>query len=106
MVVLASDLAVDARPFLSHRNDNSEIEEEEHEDSWHDCSQHLSPDEDFSDLDLLQFLRLQGSDKNANRILRIVGKYYPGMHYSFFFRVFDCACFEGVFYEVGFRLLI
>ena len=24
----------------------------------------------------------------------------------FFFRVFDCACFEGVFYEVGFKLLI
>ena len=71
VVVLASDLAVDARPFLSHKD------HEEEEDSWHDCSQYLSPDEDFSDLDQLQFLRRQGSDKNGHPILRIVGKYYP-----------------------------
>lgn len=71
VVVLASDLAVDARPFLSHQ------QQQEEDDSWHDCSQHLFPDEDFSDLDLLQFLSLQGSDKNGNRILRVVGKHYP-----------------------------
>ncbi|XP_061367581.1 uncharacterized protein LOC133310634 [Gastrolobium bilobum] len=71
VVVLASDLAVDARPFLAHE------EREEEEERWHECSQHLSPNEDFSDLDLLQFIRFQGSDKNSNRILRVVGKYYP-----------------------------
>lgn len=72
VVVLASDLGVDARPFLEHDQQQQE------EENWHDCSQYLSPDEDFSDLDQLQFLRLQGSDKNSNRILRIVGKYFPG----------------------------
>jgi hypothetical protein len=73
VVILASDLAVDARPFLNHHQQQQAQEEE----SWHDCSQHLSPDEDFSDLDHLQFLTLHGADKNNNRILRIVGKYYP-----------------------------
>lgn len=72
VVVLASDLGIDARPFLSHQ------EGEEEQENWHDCSQYLSPDEDFSDLDLLQFFRLQGSDKHGNRIYRIVGKYFPG----------------------------
>lgn len=72
VVVLASDLGIDARPFLSHQ------EGEEEQEKWHDCSQYLSPDEDFSDLDLLQFFRLQGSDKHGNRIYRIVGKYFPG----------------------------
>lgn len=75
VVVLASDLAVDARPFLAHQQQQHEEEEAER---WHECSQHLSPDEDFSDLELLQFVRLQGSDKNGNRILRVVGKYFPG----------------------------
>ena len=74
VMVLASDLGtIDARPFL--KNNESEVEDE---DSWHDCCQYLSPEEDFSDLDLLQFFRLEGSDKNGNRIFRIVGKYYPG----------------------------
>lgn len=69
--VLASDLGVDARPFL--------------QDKWHDCPSHLdddnSPDDIqyFADLDALQFLTLQpGSDKSGNRIFRIVGKYFPG----------------------------
>ncbi|CAJ1914525.1 unnamed protein product [Sphenostylis stenocarpa] len=70
VVVLASDLGVDARPFLEHQ-------QQQEEDNWHDCSQYLFPDEDFNDLDQLQFLRLQGTDKNSNRILRIVGKYFP-----------------------------
>lgn len=73
VVVLASDLAVDARPFLFHQEQQQQQEEE----NWHDCSQYLSPDEDFSDLEQLQFITLQGSDKNGSRIIRIVGKYYP-----------------------------
>ncbi|KAM7257890.1 hypothetical protein ACFE04_013631 [Oxalis oulophora] len=72
VMVLASDLGIDARPFLL--NDNRE-EEQQEEDNWHDCVQ--DDDEDFSDLQLLQFFHLQGSDKHGNRIFRIVGKYFP-----------------------------
>lgn len=68
VLVLASDLGIDARPFLAN----------EDRDDWHDCPQYLSSDEDFSDLELLQFFRLQGFDKSGNRIIRIVGKYFPG----------------------------
>ncbi|XP_020273006.1 ganglioside-induced differentiation-associated protein 2-like, partial [Asparagus officinalis] len=42
------------------------------DEQWFDCQ-----DEDFSDLELLLFLRVQGSDKHGNRVLRIVGKYFP-----------------------------
>ncbi|KAK2652002.1 hypothetical protein Ddye_011858 [Dipteronia dyeriana] len=66
VVVLASDLGIDARPFLTHQ--------EEPEEDWQDC---VASDEDFSDLDSLQFFRLEGSDKSGNRIFRIVGKYFP-----------------------------
>ncbi|XP_011078925.1 ganglioside-induced differentiation-associated protein 2 [Sesamum indicum] len=76
VMVLASDLGIDARPFLSHSPQPPE------EDNWHDCPSYLpSADDqnlDFSDLDALQFLRLErGSDKAGNRILRVVGKYFP-----------------------------
>lgn len=77
--VLASDLGIDARPFLSNQQGEDSQEAagvEDHED-WHDCSQYLSPDEDFSDLELLQFFRLQGSDRAGNPIFRIIGKYFP-----------------------------
>lgn len=75
VVVLASDLGVDARPFLS----NPPPEEE----NWHDCASYLpSADDqnlDFSDLDALNFFRREsGCDKSGNRIFRIVGKYFPG----------------------------
>ncbi|KAK9125099.1 hypothetical protein Scep_013945 [Stephania cephalantha] len=69
--VLASDLGIDARPFLDQHN-NNEHDDEEEEDQWHDCS-----NEDFSDLESLQILRVGGFDKSSNRILRIVGKYFP-----------------------------
>ncbi|OWM85461.1 hypothetical protein CDL15_Pgr019085 [Punica granatum] len=80
--VLASDLGVDGRPFLLNQqrvgsqSEAVEIAEEERED-WHDCSQYLFPGEDFSDLEFLQFFRLQGSDRAGNRIFRVVGKYFP-----------------------------
>ena len=78
VLVLASDLGVDGRPFLSYG-------EEEEQENWHDCSdQYLSPDEDFSDLNLLQFFHLQGSDKQGNRIFRVVGKYFPGKQSELF----------------------
>ncbi|KAK6127296.1 hypothetical protein DH2020_038959 [Rehmannia glutinosa] len=51
VVVLASDLGIDARPFLSHPPPEDE--------NWHDCPSYLpSADDqtlDFSDLDALQF---------------------------------------------------
>lgn len=73
VLVLASDLGVDARPFLSQS-------QRETEDNFHDCSSILAAadGEDFSDLDALQFFRLElGSDRSGNRIFRIVGKYFP-----------------------------
>ncbi|XP_021746974.1 ganglioside-induced differentiation-associated protein 2-like [Chenopodium quinoa] len=66
--VLASDLGVDARPFLDSSENPSE--------TWHDCPSYFA-DEDFSDLEARDFFRLQGSDKSGNRIFRIVGKYFP-----------------------------
>lgn len=80
VLVLASDLGIDARPFLLKQPAASppEVAEEDDGDDWQDCSQDLSHDEDFSDLEFLQFFRLQGSDKAGNRIFRIVGKYFPG----------------------------
>ncbi|CAK9184011.1 unnamed protein product [Ilex paraguariensis] len=70
VVVLASDLGVDARSFLSPAD--------REEENWHDCADSLISGEDFSDLDTLQFFRLEsGSDRSGNRIFRIVGKYFP-----------------------------
>ncbi|KAM1208711.1 hypothetical protein ACFX2I_014399 [Malus domestica] len=68
VVVLVSDLGIDARLFLNHQD--REIEEQE---NWYNCPQNLISDEDFSDLELLQFFRVQGHDKLGNRIFRIVG---------------------------------
>ncbi|KAA8518043.1 hypothetical protein F0562_015537 [Nyssa sinensis] len=74
VVVLASDLGIDARPFLSSTDRDAEVPEE----NWHDCPSYFISDEDFSDLDALQFFRLErGSNKSGNRIFRIVGKYLP-----------------------------
>lgn len=71
VLVLASDLGVDGRPFLTQSERQTDVE------PWHDCSAYL--DEDFSDLEALQFFRLEsGSDRAGNRIFRIVGKYFPG----------------------------
>ncbi|GER57194.1 ganglioside-induced differentiation-associatedprotein 2 [Striga asiatica] len=75
VVVLASDLGIDARPFLTHPPPPEE-------ENWHDCPSYLpsADDEnlDFSDLEALQFFRLdRGSDKSGNRIFRVVGKYFP-----------------------------
>ncbi|GAB2267154.1 hypothetical protein Dimus_002139 [Dionaea muscipula] len=68
VLVLASDLGVDARPFLSPADRDQE--------DWHDCAASFA-DEDFSDLEALQFLRIHGSDKHGNRICRIIGKCFP-----------------------------
>lgn len=73
--VIASDLGIDGRPFLNpsdrekNPDDPSEI--------WHDCPSYFA-DEDFSDLETRDFFRLQGYDRNGNRIVRIIGKFFPG----------------------------
>ncbi|CAL1385735.1 unnamed protein product [Linum trigynum] len=77
--VLASDLGVDATPFLTNqpKQRSGQGDDEETDENWQDCSQYLVSDEDFSDLDLLQFFSLQGSDRSGSRIFRIVGKHFP-----------------------------
>ncbi|KAL1192467.1 hypothetical protein V5N11_036414 [Cardamine amara subsp. amara] len=96
VVVLASDLGIDARPFLTR---SDEVDEQE---NWHDCPQYLG-DEDFSDLDLLQFFTIQGLDKSGNRIFRIVGKYFPARVVSaerlkkYIFQKISYECPEGPF---------
>lgn len=72
VLVLASDLGVDARSLL-RPSDSAEPGE-----VWHDCPSHLPEHDDFSDLDALQAFRLEGSDKSGGRIFRIVGKFFPG----------------------------
>ncbi|CAM8894960.1 hypothetical protein QQ045_025681 [Rhodiola kirilowii] len=75
VLVLASDLGIDHRPFLSPSD--RQDDDDEGDEEWHDCAYQLS-DQDFSDLDLLQFFRVDGGlDKSGNRIVRIVGKYFP-----------------------------
>ncbi|XP_043701451.1 ganglioside-induced differentiation-associated protein 2-like isoform X2 [Telopea speciosissima] len=69
VVVLASDLGVDARPFL--------LSSSEEKENWHDFSAYLS-DEDFSDLDALQVFRVEGTDNCGNRIFRIVAPVVSG----------------------------
>lgn len=93
VVVLASDLGVDARPFLNPSNLRQQ--EAAEDDNWHDCPSYLpsSDDHDFSDLEALQFFRLErGSDNSGNRIFRIVGKYFPGNQWSV------CVCECGLIY--------
>eukprot|EP00252_Welwitschia_mirabilis_P006004 TRINITY_DN16646_c0_g1_i1.p1 TRINITY_DN16646_c0_g1~~TRINITY_DN16646_c0_g1_i1.p1 ORF type:complete len:238 (-),score=45.27 TRINITY_DN16646_c0_g1_i1:351-1064(-) len=69
LLVVSSDLVVDAHAFKPHQNER----EEEEEDEWHDC--HC--EEDFSDLEDLHFLDLQGTDKSGRKLLRIIGKFFP-----------------------------
>lgn len=78
VLVLASDLGVDHRPFLNP----SERQNDDDDDGDEDCIYQPS-DTDYSDLDFLQFFRVErGLDKSGNRIVRIVGKYFPGFVYS------------------------
>ncbi|GLJ11765.1 hypothetical protein SUGI_0176410 [Cryptomeria japonica] len=77
LFVVASDITVDAHAFGIGNNENKDEEEE-----WHDCDASLTSlmpdgDEDFSDLDQLQILELQGKDKAGRKILTIVGKFFP-----------------------------
>ncbi|KAH9298674.1 hypothetical protein KI387_030356, partial [Taxus chinensis] len=76
LYVVASDITVDAHAFGIGNGGNEEIQEEENEE-WHDCDPLLPGHDDFSDLEQLQVLELQGKDKAGRRILKIVGKFFP-----------------------------
>ncbi|KAL5994663.1 hypothetical protein ACLOJK_024716 [Asimina triloba] len=81
VVVLASDLGVDARSLLSAAADVAgSAQQQQQDDVWHDCPSSLvsAVGEDFSDIEALQAFRVEGVDKAGNRIFRIVGKFFPG----------------------------
>ncbi|XP_058078331.1 uncharacterized protein LOC131226712 [Magnolia sinica] len=79
VLVLASDLNVDARSLLSAPDGREASPQQQQEEVWHDCPPALfgGDADDFSDLDSLQAFRIEGSDKSGNRIFRIVGKFFP-----------------------------
>lgn len=70
VLVLGSDFATDAGAALLTPADREE---------WHDCLPDLSTDaDDFTDLEDLQVLLVQGTDRAGRTIVRIVGKFFPG----------------------------
>ena len=72
VVVLGSDFAVDAgAPLLTSYADREEPAAE-----WHDCAPDLA--DDFSDLEDLQVVRVQGADRSGRTVVRVVGKFFPG----------------------------
>lgn len=81
VVVLASDLGVDARSLLSSAASEGVSQQQQQQDEvWHDCPSSLALDgQDFSDLEFLQAFRFEGYDKSGNRIFRIVGKFFPAL---------------------------
>ncbi|KAL5222809.1 hypothetical protein ABZP36_027522 [Zizania latifolia] len=71
VVVLGSDFAVDAGAALLNPADWED---------WHDCLPDLSSradGDDFSDLEDLQVVRVQGTDSAGRRIVRVVGRFFP-----------------------------
>lgn len=72
--VIASDLGIDGRPFLNPSDREKNLDDPS--ETWHDCPSYFA-DEDFSDLETRDFFRLQGYDRNGNRIVRIIGKFFP-----------------------------
>lgn len=71
VVVVPSDrYGVDPRPLTTTT-----------EDTWHDCpSDPAYNDEEFPALDALKFFRIEpASDNSGNRIIRVIGRYFPGI---------------------------
>jgi hypothetical protein len=70
VLVLGSDFATDAGAALLTPADR---------DEWHDCLPDLSDaDACFSDLEELQVVRVQGTDRAGRTVVRVVGKFFPG----------------------------
>jgi hypothetical protein len=67
MVVLGSDFAADAGAALLADGEEAE---------WHDCAPDIG--DDFSDLEELQVVRVQGADRSGQSVVRVIGKFFPG----------------------------
>ena len=65
--VIGSDFMVDTSAALLA----SPADREE----WHDCVPDLG--DDFSDLEELQVVRVQGSDRSGRPVIRVIGKFFP-----------------------------
>ena len=76
LIVLASDLVVEPRPF-GLTSTHSSVHEVPDSD-FQDCVGGHGGDDDFSDLDQLEVLRREGFDVKGRQIVRIVGKFLPG----------------------------
>lgn len=75
VVVLASDLAVDEDEFgLNESPSNSSCRSSTGSES----STVDFGDDDFLDLEELEFMRIGGVDKEGRQIVRVVGKFLPG----------------------------
>lgn len=80
LIVLASDLVVDPRSF-GLTSTHSSVHEVPDSD-FEDCAGGRGGDDDFSDLEQLEVLRLEGFDVKGRQIVRIVGKFLPGTKHS------------------------
>ena len=68
VMVIGSDFAVDASATLLV----SPADREE----WHDSIPDLV--DDFSNLEELQVVHVQGTDRSGRAVVRVVGKFFPG----------------------------
>ncbi|EMS47175.1 hypothetical protein TRIUR3_15677 [Triticum urartu] len=69
VMVIGSDFAVDAgAALLASPVDRKEL---------HNCVHDLG--DDFSDLEELQVVRVQGVDRSDRPVVRVVGKFFPGV---------------------------
>ncbi|KAG6546006.1 hypothetical protein Mapa_012669 [Marchantia paleacea] len=73
LFVLSSDLVVDSS-YFSFKDDSPKAQMEQAQAA---NSAFRYANEDFSDLEELQVLRLEGIDRQGRRVVRIVGKYLP-----------------------------
>ncbi|VAH86256.1 unnamed protein product [Triticum turgidum subsp. durum] len=67
--VIGSNFAVDAGAALLASPTDREV--------WHDCVPDLG--DDFSDLEELQVVRVQGADRSGRPVIRVVGKFFPSV---------------------------
>jgi hypothetical protein len=77
LLVLSSDLVVETSMFTGKPESSGTSTSESQGNTTQDLH------EDYSDLDELQFLRLEGVDRQLRRIVRIVGKFFPGRLVSY-----------------------
>lgn len=74
LFVLSSDLVVDPSSFR-FKEESPKAQDEEAQSAT--CAFRYA-NEDFSDLEELQVIRLEGIDRQGRQIVRIVGRFLPG----------------------------